>query len=575
MKIGQKLILGFMGIALLIGASGYVSVKLMQKITYKTISEHSYALAVNVLDKIDREIYSKIERFQTFEESLLEYFLVESNQIFEKLDDIQGYINRKDQEWTSAPKEEVTPFMKSLIDNSLSGELRKRTEYYEKKHGFKVYPEVFITNKYGANIAQTGRTSDYRQDDENWWQEAKTDGLCIQDVGYDESAGVYSISVGIRYDDEKGNLLGVMKVVLNIEGVINILKEFEPVESEEHRAHRQGEYKTREFVLLTKDGKIIYTTEESKNFEDIHIELLSRFKDEGDQSHIHFFIAEGDNPDEGNELFVHVHSRGYNEFKGLGWILLVEYEIEEIFAPVYTLRNALMIISLAIIVLASLTGFFISRSISKPIIEFENAAKEIGKGKLDTRIVISSKGEIGNLARSFNHMTENLRQTTVSKGYMDNIIESMIDALVVVTPDGKIKKVNRAACDLLGYEKNELMGQDISLLFLEEKRISLRETKLRELIERGISVDYEMDYKSKSGQRIPVYFCGSVIRDNKGNIGSIVCVARDISKLKKATEERIILEKQLAQTTALIYSNRGKIRAQWLCHLSSKLLLQG
>lgn len=65
MEIGQKLILGFIGIALLVGVSGYVSVKVMQKITYKNISEYSYAFAVEVLDKIDREIYSKIERVRT------------------------------------------------------------------------------------------------------------------------------------------------------------------------------------------------------------------------------------------------------------------------------------------------------------------------------------------------------------------------------------------------------------------------------------------------------------------------------------------------------------------------------
>lgn len=231
------------------------------------------------------------------------------------------------------------------------------------------------------------------------------------------------------------------------------MKEFEHVESEERRAYGQGDYKTRDFVLLTKDAKIIYTTEESKDFEDTHTELLSRFKDKGDHSHKHYFIDKGDNPDEGKELFVHAHSSGYNEFKGLGWILLVEYEVKEIFAPYYKLRKAIIIISSAIMVLAGLGGFFISRSISNPIVKFENTAKEIGKGKLDTRIEISSKGEIGDLARSFNHMTENLRQTTVSKVYMDNIIESMIDTLVVVTPDGKIKKVNKAACDLLGYEK--------------------------------------------------------------------------------------------------------------------------
>ena len=106
--------------------------------------------------------------------------------------------------------------MQELIDNGLSKRLKEKIDFYEKKYGYRIFGEVFITNKYGANVAQTGKTTDYRQDDEKWWQVAKDKGLYVEDVEYDESADVYSIDIGIRVEDLKGNFLGVIKVVLNI-----------------------------------------------------------------------------------------------------------------------------------------------------------------------------------------------------------------------------------------------------------------------------------------------------------------------------------------------------------------------
>ena len=60
--------------------------------------------------------------------------------------------------------------------------LSNRIRFYEEIYSHKVYGEVFITNKHGANIAQTGKTSDYRQDDEEWWQSAKNDGFYVKRI---------------------------------------------------------------------------------------------------------------------------------------------------------------------------------------------------------------------------------------------------------------------------------------------------------------------------------------------------------------------------------------------------------
>ncbi|MGD9110185.1 MAG: ATP-binding protein [Phycisphaerales bacterium] len=57
-------------------------------------------------------------------------------------------------------------------------------------------------------------------------------------------------------------------------------------------------------------------------------------------------------------------------------------------------------------------GIFTSHFFSSPIIKLKNAAVEIGRGKLNTKVKIKSKDEIGTLAASFNQMTAGLMKST-------------------------------------------------------------------------------------------------------------------------------------------------------------------
>jgi len=86
-----------------------------------------------------------------------------------------------------------------------------------------------------------------------------------------------------------------------------------------------------------------------------------------------------------------------------------------VFTPVIKLRNALLVISIGMTVLAILLGIFIARSISKPIARLKDTAVKIGQGRLDARIDIKSKDEIGELANTFNQMAEDLKETLVSR----------------------------------------------------------------------------------------------------------------------------------------------------------------
>ena len=174
-------------------------------------------------------------------------------------------------------------------------------------------------------------------------------------------------------------------------------------------------------------------------------------------------------------------------------------------------------------------------------------AQAIGGGDLDKKINLGGGGEIGQLADSFNKMTEDLRKSRneliLSKDYTDNIITSMLDTLIAISPDGHIETLNKAACTILGYEEKELIGQPFGKVISEEV---FRGTKLPELVEKGSIVNMEATYRAKDGRQIPMTLTGSAMRDKEGKLTGIVAAARDMREM-----QRLIHEEKVARE----YSN--------------------
>jgi len=149
---------------------------------------------------------------------VIEALLVSNNE-FSEMSDVFSVIEQRENEWTTTDWEVITPFMHELIENNVSDLLREHANNYPSSIGveFDMYPEIILTNAYGVNIAQTGKTTDYLQSDEIWWGMAKTDLLYLSEIHYDESADVYSVDIGYRISDYDGSFLGVIKAVTNVD----------------------------------------------------------------------------------------------------------------------------------------------------------------------------------------------------------------------------------------------------------------------------------------------------------------------------------------------------------------------
>ncbi len=167
---------------------------------------------------------------------------------------------------------------------------------------------------------------------------------------------------------------------------------------------------------------------------------------------------------------------------------------------------------------------------------------------------------------------ESLRK---EKDYTHNIIRSMADMLVAVSPDGTIATVNEATCDLLGYPEHELIGQPATLLLEEEEDdddtavilsqhpLPIKRTVLRRLVREGSVSNVEKSLRTKTGDRIPVILSGAIMRDDRNEIRGIVCLALDITERKRA-EESLEKAKDAAQA-----ANRAK--SEFLANMSHEI----
>jgi len=167
----------------------------------------------NLVHNLDLIVF-KIQKMQGLSKNTeLIQAISDSNSQFSTLDEPYEYINEKDEAWQSASESEITPFMESIIKNHISDSLRKYTVIPSEKFGDLQFPEIFVTNAYGANVAQTGKTSDYYQSDEGWWLKGKNESVYVGSIEWDKSANIYASDIVIKIEDKNGNFIGILKAV--------------------------------------------------------------------------------------------------------------------------------------------------------------------------------------------------------------------------------------------------------------------------------------------------------------------------------------------------------------------------
>jgi PAS domain S-box-containing protein len=130
-----------------------------------------------------------------------------------------------------------------------------------------------------------------------------------------------------------------------------------------------------------------------------------------------------------------------------------------------------------------------------------------------------------------------------ASAYTLSLIESSLDPLITINPEGKITAVNHATEIITGVTREWLIGSDFTVYFTEPRKA--REG-YRLVLKEGSVRDYPLAIKQTSGKVIDVLYNATVFRDAHGKVQGVFAAARDITETKKTSlYSRTLIEASL------------------------------
>jgi diguanylate cyclase (GGDEF)-like protein/PAS domain S-box-containing protein len=190
--------------------------------------------------------------------------------------------------------------------------------------------------------------------------------------------------------------------------------------------------------------------------------------------------------------------------------------------------------------LCGLVIWLITRSQAQRIRDLKTQAEKLSDADFGEPLEVLHGDLLGDLADVFNAMRDKLKQTTISRDYVDSVLASMNEAIIVTGSDGKIARVNAATTRMLEYPLHELVGHHIDLIVDQKKGGPLEADSRR-------GIPQEAFLLSRSGERVPVSYTSSRVEANGQLTGDIIYAAQNITERHKA-EQRI---RYLARIDAL------------------------
>lgn len=106
--------------------------------------------------------------------------------------------------------------------------------------------------------------------------------------------------------------------------------------------------------------------------------------------------------------------------------------------------------------------------------------------------------EISELSERFNSLMSQLKETSISKGLLENILASMSDMIFIISSEGKVIHHNKAIQTTLGYEENDLEQLEFTDLFVDH-------------LFDFTAHNQEVSIKKKSGEIISCFISGHIL----------------------------------------------------------------
>ena len=330
----------------------------------------------------------------------------------------------------------------------------------------------------------------------------------------------------VRLDDLEAQLLADARLLAG--SVVPLLQEGANLDTLDEMARRWAASLDGRVTIIGADGIVLGESHEDRMQMDNHLnrpEVQLALKD-GQGSSMRYSATLGY-----EMMYAAVPIRPATAQGGDGPVLgvmRVALPLGEIEANASRLRQEILLAGLGVALVAALLAVLIAGRTTEPVRQLTAVAQCMADGDLDARLLPTSRDEVGQLTRAFNHMADRIREqvTTLGEeqGRLAAVLDHMADGVLITDVNGRVQLINAAAARLL--DTNEAQALDRSFAQVAPYHPLIEMWKMcRERSEEQV----EMMEVSRSG----LFFQAIATPFEQANVEGYLVILQDLTRVRR------------------------------------------
>lgn len=215
-------------------------------------------------------------------------------------------------------------------------------------------------------------------------------------------------------------------------------------------------------------------------------------------------------------------------------VVSIVASMEEVFSQMRIINKIFVTGIVISLCLTAVLGIFIARTITRPMTDMRKQAIELANGNFSRKVKVYGEDEIGQLAITFNYLTEKLEEaqamTEGERKKLASVIAHMTDGVIATNHSGQVILVNNPALEMLNVSRGTIKNASITELLGIEDRYTFESIKDEQ---ESLILDTGTD---ENPFILRVSF--SVIQKEPGKTEGIIAVLYDITEQEKIDSER-------------------------------------